>query len=238
MSASSTQFTRCAHQLPCEARQGHGADSASAGSRRRTQESRPHRWHSGPRRPHSGRSCPPKPARRVVAGRHLLSGYRRAAPVVAGSARCGSAACRSCRLASKSISYISTVIPIDSRTRLPLLSPKRAFERYGIDMMQQCGEPGLVGPMGRRVHPREIRRQGSPALCPAPRFLAWVLSRLVPSLHASRFLRRLHQYYEPVRLPTSARTTASVFPRRPPPPETNPAAPVGPLMVPMIAFHA
>src|ERR1700674_1988059 len=37
-------------------------------------------------------------------------------------------------------------------------------------------------------------------------------------------------HYEPVRLATSARTTASDFPRRLPPPETNPAAPVGPLM--------
>jgi len=120
--------------------------------------------------------------------------------------------------------------PIDSRTRLPLLSPKRTFKRGPINMMQQCSELDLVGPMGRRIHPREAWRQGSPALCPAPRIPTWVLPGLVPSLHASRFLRRLHQYYGPVRLPTSARMTASDFPRRPPPPETNPAAPVGPLM--------
>jgi hypothetical protein len=44
--------------------------------------------------------------------------------------------------------------PIDSRTHLPLLSPKRAFKRGPIDVMQQGGELGLVGPTGRRIHPR------------------------------------------------------------------------------------
>ncbi len=33
---------------------------------------------------------------------------------------------------------------------------------------QQCGELGLVGPLGRRIDPREVWRQGFPALCPAP----------------------------------------------------------------------
>src|SRR5260370_14436265 len=71
---------------------------------------------------------------------------------------------------------------------------------------------------------------GNPAVCPAPPLLAWVPSGLVPSLGAPRFLRRRHQYYEPVRLPTSARRAAPASPRHPPPPETNLVDPVGSLM--------
>ena len=52
--------------------------------------------------------------------------------------------------------------PVDSHTRLPLLAPECAFERYPINMMQQCSEPGLVGPTGRRIHPREVWQQDSP----------------------------------------------------------------------------
>src|ERR1051325_6736402 len=96
--------------------------------------------------------------------------------------------------------------------------------------MQQGGEAGLDGHAGRRVHPGEIGRQGDPALRPDPAPLAWVPSGLAPSLGTSRFLRRGHQYYEPVRLPTSARMAAPAEPRRPPPPATIPADPVGPLM--------
>ena len=120
--------------------------------------------------------------------------------------------------------------PVDSRTCLPLLTPERSFERLDIDVVQQGGEPGLDGRAGRRVHPREIGWQGDPALCPALPHLARVPSGLVPSLGASRFLRRRHRYYEPVRLPTSARMAAPALPCRHPPPETNPADPVGPLM--------
>ena len=58
--------------------------------------------------------------------------------------------------------------PVDSRTCLPLLAPERSFERRDVDMMQQGGEPGLDGRAGRRVHPREVGRQGDPALCPDP----------------------------------------------------------------------
>jgi hypothetical protein len=96
--------------------------------------------------------------------------------------------------------------------------------------MQQGGEPGLGGTSGRRVHPRKMRQQGDPALRPALGPLARVPLGPAPSLGASRFLRRRHRYYEPVRLPTSARMTAPAAPRRPPPPETNPTDPVGPLM--------
>jgi hypothetical protein len=102
--------------------------------------------------------------------------------------------------------------------------------------MQQGREPGLDGRVGRRVHPCEVEWQGSPALRPDPTTLAWAPSGLVPSLSASRVLRRRHRYYEPVRLPTSARMAAPATPRHPPPPETNPAAPVGPLMFRRMLF--
>jgi hypothetical protein len=95
--------------------------------------------------------------------------------------------------------------------------------------MQQGGEAGLDGRTGRRVHPHEVRRQCDPALCPDTTSLVRVPLGLAPSLGASRFLRRRHRYYGPVRLPTSARRAASALPRHHPPPETNPADPVGPL---------
>ena len=120
--------------------------------------------------------------------------------------------------------------PVDSRTCLPFLPSKRSCERRDVDVVKQGGKAGLDGRAGRRVHPCEIGWQGDPALRPDLAPLAQVPSELVPSLGASRFLRRCHQYYEPVRLPTSARRAASALPRRPPPPETNPADPVGPLM--------
>ncbi len=97
-------------------------------------------------------------------------------------------------------------------------------------MVQQGGEPGMDGSSSRCVHPVEVRRQGNPALCPDPRPLARAPFGLVPSLCTSRFLRRRHRYYEPVRLPTSARASAPAVPCGCPPPETNPADPVGPLM--------
>src|SRR6185295_15127720 len=120
--------------------------------------------------------------------------------------------------------------PVDPRACLPPLTPERSLERRDVNVMQQGAEPGLDGRAGRRVHPCEVGWQGDPALCPDPVPLAWVPSELAPSLGTSRFLRRRHQYYEPVRLPTSARKAAPAVPRRPPPPETNPADPVGPLM--------
>ena len=91
--------------------------------------------------------------------------------------------------------------PVDSRACLPLLSPERSFERRDIDMVEQGGEPRLGGFGGRRVHSRQGRRKGDPALRPDPSLLAQAPLGLVPSLGASRFLRRRHQYYEPVRTP-------------------------------------
>jgi len=120
--------------------------------------------------------------------------------------------------------------PIDSRAGLPSLPPERPFQGRRIDVVQQGGEPGMDGSSSRRVHPDEVRRIGDPALCPAPSLRAQVPFGPVPSLGASRFLRRRHWYYEPVRLPTSARTIAPAVPCDRPPPETSPAAPVGPLM--------
>ena len=120
--------------------------------------------------------------------------------------------------------------PIDSRTRPPLLTPERSFERRDIHVMHQGSEPGLGGLAGRCVHPCEVGWQGGPTLCSDLAPLARDPPGLVPSLGAFRFLQRRHWYYEPVRLPTSARMTAPATPCCHPPPETNPADPVGPLM--------
>ncbi len=96
--------------------------------------------------------------------------------------------------------------------------------------MQQGCELGMDGSSSRCVHPCEVRRQGSPALCPDPDLLARAPFGLAPSLGALRFLRRRHRYYGPVRLPISARVPAPAVPRGRPPPETTPTDPIGPLM--------
>ena len=120
--------------------------------------------------------------------------------------------------------------PVDSHACLPPLPAERPFEGGLIDVMQQSGEPGMDGSSSRCVHPGEVGRQGDPALRPDPGRLARDPLGPAPSLGTPRFLRRRHQYYEPVRLPTSARANAPALPRIRPPPETNPADPVGPLM--------
>jgi hypothetical protein len=77
------------------------------------------------------------------------------------------------------------------------------------------------------VDSRERNREGRPALRPVLPALTKPLLGPAPSLHAPRLLRRLHQYYEQVRLPTSARLAASVFPRDDSPSAIVPTAPVG-----------
>jgi hypothetical protein len=72
-----------------------------------------------------------------------------------------------------------------------------------------------------------MRQQGGPALRPDPGALGQVPLRLAPSLRSPRRLRRLHRYYGPVRLPTSARRVAPVCPCDIPPSATIPTAPVG-----------
>ena len=110
---------------------------------------------------------PATSARRVVAVRPLLLGYRRGAPVVVDSALYG---CVRVSPGGWPPSPSRTSPPLSHRlphSPAPLLSPKRAFKRCPIDMMQQCAEPSLVGPMGHRIHPREVWRQ-VPRLCVRP----------------------------------------------------------------------
>jgi len=57
--------------------------------------------------------------------------------------------------------------PVVSRRCAPSLSIERSPERLLIDVVQQCGEPSLGSASRRRVHPREPRLQGDPALRPA-----------------------------------------------------------------------
>src|SRR5262249_39419395 len=117
--------------------------------------------------------------------------------------------------------------PVDSRSSPPLHATKCALQRRNIHVMQQRREPCPLVPPCCLVHPRKARRQGSPALRPALGALARNPLGLVPSLHTPRFLRRLHRYYEPVRLPTSARCSASVTPCAAPPSTTSSTDPVG-----------
>jgi hypothetical protein len=97
-------------------------------------------------------------------------------------------------------------------------------------MMEQCREPRLGSASRCRVHSFKSSQQGSPALGPALVRLARMAFGLVPSLLASRFLRRSHRYYERVRLPTSARSPTLALPCRSPPSQTSATDPVGPLM--------
>ena len=120
-------------------------------------------------------------------------------------------------------------LPIDSCCSLPLQTSKRSGERVDVHMMKQCRE---LRPLVSRcclVDAHEIRRHRSPALRPDDGFLVPSCLRPAPSLHTPRFLRRLHRYYGPVRLPTSARLVASGFHRDVSPPATSSADPVGPL---------
>src|SRR4029453_11768653 len=123
---------------------------------------------------------------------------------------------------------------------------KRSSERLDIHVVQQRRESSPIVSAGCLVDSRERWRQELPALRPVLRALTESVLRPAPSLHAPRLLRRLHQYYEQVRLPTSAptpplvfplwegppptpaRPPTSVFPRGEPPSATMPTDPVGP----------
>src|SRR5262249_11895078 len=118
-------------------------------------------------------------------------------------------------------------LPIDTWCRPPFHPPKCAVQRLHVHVMQQRCEPRPLVPPCCLVHPHEIRRQGDPALRPALGALARNSLVLAPSLHAPRFLRRLHRYYEPVRLPASARRCAPVTPCAAPPSTTSSMAPAG-----------
>ena len=94
-------------------------------------------------------------------------------------------------------------------------------------MMQQCGEPCPSIPPCSLVHPSERWLQSNPALRPDSGPLTRNPFESAPSLHASRCLRRFHRYYEPIRLPASARRCAPVFPCATPPTVTTPSDPAG-----------
>jgi len=93
--------------------------------------------------------------------------------------------------------------------------------------MQQRRKPRPSIPPCCLVHPSESVPPGHPALRPDLGPLTRDPLELAASLHASRCLRRFHQYYQPIRLPTSARRRAVVLPRATPPTVTIPPDPVG-----------
>ena len=94
--------------------------------------------------------------------------------------------------------------------------------------MQQRRESRVLVSAGCLVDSRERGWEARPALGPGLPALTESVLGPAPSLHAPRLLRRLHQYYEQVRRPTSARRVTSVFPRDASPPAAMPTAPVGP----------
>ena len=119
--------------------------------------------------------------------------------------------------------------PIDSRCRASPQSTKRSGERLDRDVMQQRRESRVLVSAGCLVDSRERGWEAArPALGPVLPALTESVLGPAPSLHAPRLLRRLHQYYEQVRRPTSARRVTSVFPRDASPPAAMPTAPVGP----------
>jgi hypothetical protein len=94
--------------------------------------------------------------------------------------------------------------------------------------MQQCRKPCPLIPPGCLVHPHEVRRQSTPALCPDLGLALQAPSGPTPSLGTPRFLRRRHRYYRSVRRPISAQWSTPVCPRASPPSVTTPTAPIGP----------
>jgi len=118
-------------------------------------------------------------------------------------------------------------------SRAPFLPTKRPFQGGLINVVQERREPATPVSLGDLVHPLERQRQYSPALRPDLGSLRRVPFKPTPSLHRLRgrllnVVRRLHWYYESVRLPASARCGAPVVPRNAPPSGTSPTDPAGP----------
>ena len=95
--------------------------------------------------------------------------------------------------------------PIHTWRCLPLLPPKRPFERLDVDMVKQRREPGLARPSGRVVHPNKRLRPGHPALRLALPVLVRDPQWSGSSLRSARCLRRHLQYYTPIRHPADQR---------------------------------
>jgi hypothetical protein len=77
-------------------------------------------------------------------------------------------------------------LPIDSRARTSLLSPKGSLESRFVHVVQQRREPATPVSFRDLVHPLEGWPQDSPALRPDPGFLPRVPFKPTPSLHRLR----------------------------------------------------
>ena len=81
------------------------------------------------------------------------------------------------------------VVPSEHAAQPPVLRGHgRMHEllRPGAQFLELAGHPSalrLATPTSRLVHPHEVGRQSSPALCPDSGLLAWGPSKPVPSLH-------------------------------------------------------
>lgn len=77
-------------------------------------------------------------------------------------------------------------LPIDSRARTSLLSPKGSLESRFVHVVQQRREPATPVSLRDLVHPLEGWQQDSPALGPDPGFLPRAPFKPTPSLHRLR----------------------------------------------------
>jgi len=117
--------------------------------------------------------------------------------------------------------------PIHAGTRCPSLPFERPRESFVVNMVQQCREANLARTSRYLIHPGEFGWQRHPALRPVSRRPSQVPLGSGSSLWSTRFLRRRHQYYTPIRHPISAQPATPVVPCRRPPPVTKPEAPIG-----------
>ena len=117
---------------------------------------------------------------------------------------------------------------VDPRGSTAAEATKRSLQSLWCYVMQQRSEPHPSVLSRCHVHPSKRWLQGNPALRPDPGPTARDPSESAPSLSTPRCLRWLHWYYEPIRLPVSARRCTPVFPRASPPAATIPPDPTGP----------